>query len=275
MNKPQTADKYSSLITELAERLLLEIWSHLGAYRNEMVLVGGLVPRYLIDQNLVQPSARHCGTMDVDLGVGLAVSNLETYRSIRSTIAALGFRPGRNERGNEQLHSFVKEFGDKTLNVDFLTTKYEGPRNSLMREVQKDLRAIQVEGLGLALQDPIKKEITGELLSGGRTTETINICRPIPFIVLKALAFDQRREAKDAYDLVYILQNIGSAELAAKVTPEELAAPSFVHASTVLSNHFQGPGQNGPVKCANFTNNAISAASAYAAVQDFVIAMRS
>lgn len=274
MNKPQRAAEYTTARTELAERVLLEAWSRLGKYREHLVLVGGLVPRYITEQASESQSQipQHCGTMDVDLGVSLAVRDLQTYKSIRETLTTMDFVPGVNEAGRERLHSFEKEIGGVNVNIDFLTTKYEGPEDSLMRGVEEELRAIQVEGLGLALTDPIVKDISGELLSGGTTTEQVNICRPIPFITLKALAFDKRREPKDSYDLIYVILNVSGTvkDLTAQITDEERSADSFKHSIEVLQNHFQSIDRNGPVKYGQFIERPEDAAIAFAAIQDYL-----
>jgi hypothetical protein len=273
MAKPEHSEDYSPMQTELAERVLLEAWSRLGEYHDHLVLVGGLVPRYLVDQKkAVLRNEGHCGTMDVDLGLSIAIADLDVYHSIRQTLTDMGFTPGTNERGREQLHSFENMINEVNVSIDFLTTEYNGPQNSLMRGVQDELRAIQIKGLGLALMDPLKIDIIGTLLSGGKTTEKVNVCRLIPFIVLKALAFEKRREPKDSYDLVYVLRNAGETpdELAQQITKTERSADSFRHAMTVLSKRFSAIDRDGPFKYAQFTTNPTGAAIAFATVQDFL-----
>jgi hypothetical protein len=273
MNKPQSYSEYSKEQTELAEQVLLEVWSRLGQYRRFLVLVGGLVPRYIVDQKkAAEQNTTHYGSMDVDLGISMAVKDLEAYHSIRETLFSLGFRQSMNERGNPQMHSFVKDINNVPVNIDFLTTEYDGPEDSLMRGVKDELRAIQVEGLGLALVNPLMIKITGKLLSGGNTEEEIRVCNFIPYIVLKALAFDNRREPKDAYDLVYVLQNAidDPKQLAHRATEDERKAPSFLHAIETLQNHFRTIEHNGPMSYERFTAQPGNAAIAYAAVQDFL-----
>lgn len=273
MAKPRHAQGYDSRHTELAEQVLLEAWSRLGEHRDKMVLVGGLAPRYLVDQQTMRArGASHCGTMDVDLGVSIAVSDARTYRSIRQTLVDMGFGPGKNGRGRNQLHSFVKNIGGVDVNIDFLTTAYGGPQDSLMRELEDNLRAIQVEGLGLALHEPLTVEVEGTLLSGGQTTERINVCRPIPFVVLKALAFDKRREPKDAYDLVYVMLYAlsGARQLARLASPREMSQDSFSNAIAVLENRFSAPTRDGPTLYAQFVGEAGAAAQAYATVREFL-----
>ena len=271
--KPQTAKSYRSDQTELAEQVLLEVWSKLGEFHEHLVLVGGLVPRYLIPQD--STPTPHTGTMDVDLGISVAVKTMETYESIRETLVEkMGFEEGRNQKGRRQNHSFVKTIGNLETSIDFLTTKYDGPEDSLMKKLEENLSAIQVEGLGLAFNSPMKLEIRGELLSGGMTTETVNICRPIPFIVLKALAFQKRREPKDAYDLVYIIQNYqdGTAGLARDIVKEEMDTQSFQNAITALKTHFRSIQENGPVKYGQFLENPNAATQAFASVKELLMA---
>ena len=158
--KPESAAGYNTFATTLAEQVLLTVWSRLGAFRKYLVLVGGLAPRYIIQQpsfGMNTDIPPHCGTFDVDLAVSLAVEDFRTYESIHNTLTeTLGFEPGTNERGREQHHSFSKMIGNSRIILDFLTTKYEGPDDSLLHTLEDKLSAIQVEGLGLALQEPLK-----------------------------------------------------------------------------------------------------------------------
>jgi len=103
-DKPQHIGGYDDARTELAEKVLLEVWRRLGEFHDFLVLVGGLVPRYLIPQRPKsgQTPPAHCGTMDVDLGISLAVADAETYETIRVTLTdRLGFEPGLNPEGRE------------------------------------------------------------------------------------------------------------------------------------------------------------------------------
>jgi len=116
--------------------------------------------------------------------------------------------------------------------------------------------------------------VEGNLLDGGGLYKgDINVCRPVPFIVLKALALDGRGEPKDAYDLVYVLRYYkeGPESVVQEIRQEEREQPSFQHAIATLRNHFGKPEQNGPAKYANFNRSEQNAAiQAYATVQEFL-----
>lgn len=274
MPKPQDITGYTSGTTRLAEQGLLEVWRHLGPFHNHLVLVGGLVPRYLVGTPAHTRQKPHCGSMDVDLGVSLAVANVKTYATIRERlIGSMGFVPGANTAGRQQRHSFVKTIAPGELIVDFLTVNYGGPKAKI-RAVEKNLSAIQTEGLGLALANPLTVEVSGTLLSGGQTIESVRICRAVPFVILKALVLDDRGERKDAYDLVYTLTYYknGPASVAAEITGTERKSDSFAHALRILKKRFHSPSDDGPEKYARFLGEALPAnrSAAYAAVQEFV-----
>jgi len=91
-------------------------------------------------------------------------------------------------------------------------------------------------------------------------------------MVLKALAFEKRREPKDSYDLVYALRYAGQtpAHIAQKITAQERKTPAFNHAISVLKNRFSATDRDGPVRYEQFTSQPNSAAIAFAAVQAFL-----
>ncbi len=275
MSKPADIAGYTISRTERVEQVLLEIWSRLTDYHDHLVLVGGLAPRYLVPQisDRVPP---YCGTLNVDLAVSLVAADVRAYAGIRETLEHAGLRPGTNARGNEQRHSFVMEDDAGPVIVDFLTTRYDGPPE-VVRAVEHQLSAIQVDGLGLALADPQLVTLKGRALRGGILKTTLRVCRPVPFVVLKALAFDRRREPKDAHDLVYVLQWVadGPQRVAAMVTDEERGANAFTNAIESLQGNFESPAHDGPVRYGHFLGGKSDAEiQAFAAVQEFLACFR-
>ncbi len=173
--------------------------------------------------------------------------------------------------------SCLPSLDGQDINIDFLTTKYGGPDRKI-RQVENDLSAIQVEGLGLALVDPVIVSIQGELLTGdGPYRAEVPVCRPVPYVVLKALAFSDRGERKDAYDLVYTLVNYGDgpASVAQQVRDEERNSDSFKRAIGEMKNLFASETENGPIAYSNFVagREPTPAVNAYAAVMEFLVSL--
>jgi hypothetical protein len=106
-------------------------------------------------------------------------------------------------------------------------------------------------------------EVKAELLGGeGVTTETIRYANIVSFVCLKALAFDDRAERKDAQDLVYCIENApGGVEAAAAAFRAQMKGKhqEVVHQCLeILRKRFlsdeetEGYKKDGPTKVANF-----------------------
>ena len=265
---------YNNSFTQKVENALLDVWALLGEYRDDLVLIGGLAPRYITaPQNTRDYSlSRHCGTMDIDLGVSVAVSNQTRYKEIIDILKQAGFKNAVNDKGNLKHHSFVKEEAGEEIVIDFLTTKYDGPDDSRMHRISEDISAIQTLGLGLGFINPLKCHILRNFPDGTVAEEIINVCRPVAYIVLKALAFDNRRKDKDIYDLIFVLENYKSGvdSIIAEILPEDLHADSFSMALKCMGRHFRNVSRIGPGAYANFMGNPAVRPQAYAIVQEFL-----
>jgi hypothetical protein len=73
--KYETFSEYDPRWAALAESAFLTLWSTLGQWHQELVLVGGLVPKYLCGDHTRQRSLPRPATLDVDLGISLAADS--------------------------------------------------------------------------------------------------------------------------------------------------------------------------------------------------------
>lgn len=178
--KPKHQGGYSERHTELCERVLVTLLRGLGPWKKSVYLIGGLVPRYLVD-------GPHVGTSDVDLVLDLQlVAEIEAYRTLEQNLKNLGFERGTSDDGQRQHHSWL-----------------------------------------------------------------------LVAVVLKALAYEDRVEEKDAYDLVFILLRAeGGPEACGRAFaqrrrewPEE---PHLERALQVLRDRFASARHDGPTSYARF-----------------------
>lgn len=99
--KPTTAKEYSSEQAKLVRATCLYVATKLGDYMKEIVIVGGLVPSLLIDQDSSPAETdRHIGTMDLDIGLALAIFDDSRYQAITDRLRSAGFTQDENEQGN-------------------------------------------------------------------------------------------------------------------------------------------------------------------------------
>jgi hypothetical protein len=98
--KPTIASGYSPAAVQLVQATTLYIASKLGDLRDDFVIVGGLVPSLIIPQT-EQPTSRmlHVGTMDVDLGLAIAILDEQRYHELCERLRSAGFHPDNNEAG--------------------------------------------------------------------------------------------------------------------------------------------------------------------------------
>lgn len=110
-------------------------------------------------------------------------------------------------------------------------------------------------GLELAFDEREQVRIEGHTVKGERVTRTIPVCGPAAFVVLKAFAFGDRAEPKDAFDLVYVIRRwVGGADAIA----DRLARHFERHRDVVsgaldlLVRDFSLPDLIGPLRVAEF-----------------------
>lgn len=222
-NKPAHATGYSPVDTERCRRTCLQLATVLGDLLDEIVVVGGLVPPLIIDQqNLPAGAEPHCGTADVDLGLSISLLDDERYQALRERLLNAGFEPDTNDRDRLTRQRWVRTGPGTAALVDFLIEPSpSGAAIGSLQDLDKDFAAVVAEALPLAFIDRIKVPLKGLTLDAEATQRSIWVCGPGAFVVMKAIAFDNRGEKKDAYDLYYTLRNYGQgpASIAEAIAP--------------------------------------------------------
>lgn len=246
--------EYSWHQLELVRQTCLFVASKLGDLLDEMVVVGGLVPHLLVDLGSTPPGLdSHAGTIDLDLGLGLALLGEQRYRELAVRLRAAGFEPDMNQRGNRTPQTWITG-PPQTVTVDFLIPPpHEAKPNARILHIEPDLAAIVTPGLELAFFDRTWIELSDTLPTGAFIARHIPVCGPGAFTVLKALAFGNRTNDKDAYDLHYLWNALGVEDVAERLA---LLRPnaSLEEALNVIRRDFCDLDGPGPVGVAHFLN---------------------
>ena len=124
-----------------------------------------------------------------------------------------------------------------------------------MQPLEGDLSAMITPGLQLAQNEREEVVVDGHTLKGERVKRAIPVCGPATFVVLKALAFSDRGEPKDAFDLVYLLRRWpgGIADIVERLEPHIEADPGIVGEALVkLASDFDSPESHGPLRASEF-----------------------
>ncbi|MCA9796114.1 MAG: nucleotidyl transferase AbiEii/AbiGii toxin family protein [Candidatus Eremiobacteraeota bacterium] len=261
--KPSDHLGYTPSQTNACEKLLVSLVRWSGPWRDTLYLVGGLVPRYLLDQQ------EHVGTVDVDLMLDLdQLEDTEAYRTLEQNLKRMGLKRSQNEDGQAQHFRWTTVEPDDFAAIDLLCPALKDQPGGSIQPLgvvgQKRLSALRIPGGHLVFQDYEERVIQAELIGERGTAEVkVRVAGISSFIVLKALAYEERGERKDAYDLVFCLLNFQTGpEEAGKVFAAKMAElehePLFPKAVGILRSRFAsderiaGDRKDGPHSYADF-----------------------
>ncbi|MEZ4251258.1 MAG: hypothetical protein R3B99_23845 [Polyangiales bacterium] len=93
------------------------------------MIVGGLVPSLLIPPP--EDDDPHVGTLDLDVGLSLALFNDEQYRALSERLRGAGFAMDETEDGKRTRQRWVAEGG---VTVDFLIPPSRGSTGGKLPE---------------------------------------------------------------------------------------------------------------------------------------------
>jgi hypothetical protein len=246
---------YDEQTTARCERALVTLLGDLGPWRERIYLAGGLAPRYLVGQ-LPEGAHAHVGTTDVDLVIGLALGDEtpETYRTLQNNIEKSGF-----DR-KEPSFRWSRDVEGVAVVVEFLCETDDVEPGRIFRPkgefTGSKLAALNIRGAHLLRDDFIECEIEGKRLDGGGQSKiAVRVANLLPYTVLKILAFQDRHENKDAYDLVFTLLHAESGPRSAGRASRSSAVAGHAQvneALTLLDERFRDVEQDGPNAYAAF-----------------------
>lgn len=268
MPKPQTISGYEDMVTDACERVLVTLLRGLGPWKDSVFLVGGLAPRYLVTARPPKVP-KHAGTGDVDIVVDVGIlTTTEAYSTLEENLKAMNFERAENDKGAKQSWRWRAEIEDgTTMILEFLADSPE-LGGGKVKELPSDgnVSALNIPHASMVFDHHGTVEITADLLNGkGRATEVVRYADIVTFTCLKAFAFDQRFERKDAHDLIYCIENleggVGAAQSAFAAALTGPHADAIREALARLAARFRDPNpdesylRDGPVAVASFEDD--------------------
>lgn len=194
--------------TEAARSVLLEVLNALGAMREQLVIVGGWGP------DLLYPECNHIGSLDVDLAVSPMAIGGNAYSTIRERLMQIGYTMQSSPtRFWKQVPGLINP-----IKIDLLTGLYvlQEKRDSIFVD---EIRINALRGIDLAFESSESITIDGRMPDGSVNRVTARLVAPEAYILIKAIALDERTKDKDAYDIAFVLKHYqpSLADLAKKV----------------------------------------------------------
>lgn len=246
--KYETYSEYNPVDVATAESAFLTVWVGFGSWHSDLVLVGGLVPKYLCGDLSVPRTLPRPVTLDADLGIAIGAS-LGQYGSLQMDLQAQGFRLSKDEFGGPR---FVKQVGDFTVPVDFLTESSPATHGTVTVD---GIPANILPDINRALGSARSLAVKGVDLQGAQQELTIRVCEAGPFLAMKLRALARRQAPKDAFDILYTLLHYDrGTEAAVAAFGEEVSAgnPACADAVACLNQHFRDEQSSAPIRAASF-----------------------
>ncbi len=274
-----TAADFDVADAQQVEAACLTLAAALGDLKDELCIVGGLVPSVICNAP-VDPSAlaggAHVGTKDLDVAFEVTVLDDGHYKEIAARLRAKGFEADRKPSGARVRQRW--RWQQQNVTVDFLIPPADGvdPDRVRVQDLEQDFAALVVKPLPLAFHEQIERRLRGRTLQGDEVVRTVRFCGPAAFVLLKAYAFAMRSKEKDAYDLVYVLQRWpdGIADVAERMAQHARRDADLVaEMLTLLEQEFASERSAGPRAASRFHDGTIDddrVADAFGAVRELL-----
>jgi len=180
--------------------VLVELMTVLGEFRDHIVLTGGWIPYFLVEER----GHEHVGSLDIDIALNFQEISDDSYQTILQALKDQGYKQG------EQPFIFLRTIAasdgrNVTVEVDLLAGEYGGTGRSHRTQPVQDVRARKARGCDLVFDHFRPLKVSANMPDGARNEVNIKIAGIIPFLVMKGMALWERYKEKDAYDIYFTL----------------------------------------------------------------------
>ena len=260
---------YERDLTEASKGALLELCMALSHYRGEFVLVGGWAPYFLTRQHF-----DHCGSIDIDFAVKPSI--IPRYSTVKEVVEGLGYKVTRNpfrfERGLMTVSG--KSF---TVHLDLLTEPEAALSQGFLVEVQEDLQACLIPGIGIVFDHCYEQELEATLPGGGEARHAVDVANIVGTLTTKGNALPRLKD-KDSYDIYAVAGHHGGSPMRAAERFNALIQlkgseddPTIVRALRNIRYGFSSPTRYGCFSVSRFVGSDGSVRSdAYQRVMAFL-----
>ena len=239
---------YRDLPVRAAESVLLELVRILGGYLDHVVVIGGMVPKYLVSN----AQEKHIGSIDVDLALDHRGFDEPGYQTLLELLETHNYQLDAKQPFIFR-RNIVIDDNEITVQVDLLSGEYGGTGRSRRTQKIQDIRPRKARGADMAFDAPVYVKIAGELPGGAKDTAIIRVASIVPFIVMKAMAMRDRLKQKDPYDIYYCLKYFpGGIEEVAEAFTLLRRNKLVEEALGILAEKFYSPVHVGPVHVTEF-----------------------
>lgn len=206
--------QYGEREVKACKAVLLELVHLLGEIKDEMVIIGGWTPTFLLPQS----DEPHVGSLDIDVALDFSKIPDDTYQTILKAFLNRGYTQDKEQpfrffrkvvEGAFQSDAFQFNAFQVPIivEVDLMAGEYGGTGKGRRTQKVQDIRARKARGCDLAFDASITVTLEGELPDGGKDKASFKVAGIVPFLVMKGMAMYDRMKEKDAYDIYYCVEH--------------------------------------------------------------------
>ena len=161
---------YPDIAVRAAESVLLELVRILGEYLDHVVVIGGMVPKYLV----TNAREKHIGSIDVDLALDHRGFDEPGYQTLLELLETHNYHLDAKQPFIFRRNVVIDD-NEITVQVDLLSGEYGGTGRSRRTQKIQDIRPRKARGADMAFDHPVHVKIAGELPGGAKDTATIRV----------------------------------------------------------------------------------------------------
>ncbi len=249
---------YTEGLTTASRSALLELALTLRSYQDSIVLVGGWVPYFLIEE-FGQGKFKHVGSIDIDLAVDPEKVDQKGYAGIVDLIERRGYVQRLSRDHKPILFSFRKNITSQKdqikyeISVDFLTSRALDTGKHRHRTVQPGFSARVTKGCELAFRHNFLKTINGMLPDNGEAEVEIRMLDIAGCLGMKGIVLGETYREKDAYDIFTVVSQCydGVSSVAKEIKPH-IKEHEIALGIQAIRQRFRNIRAEGPAWVANF-----------------------
>jgi hypothetical protein len=206
--------EYSPREIEACVIVMRDLFTYLKPYRNQIVLIGGWVPYFLLEKYTPSGSEhdQHVGSLDVDIALDAFSIPTDAYKTILEILKDRGFYNRKDNLGKDIPASFLNKIifddGEEIeVQIDFLAPEYGGAPKKRRHQVIQDMLARKGRGTDIVFDQTEIIHLSGPISSGANIELDIKIANVTACFVMKGIALGERTSEKDAYDLYMLARH--------------------------------------------------------------------
>ncbi|MEW6455334.1 MAG: hypothetical protein AB1410_01290 [Acidobacteriota bacterium] len=181
--------QYEEREVNACKAVLVELVHLLREIKDEMVIIGGWIPTFLLPQS----DDPHVGSLDIDVALNFSKIPGDTYQTILKAFLKRGYT--QDEEQPFRFFRKVKVEGAEPINVEvnLMAGEYGGTGKGHRTQIVQDVRARKARGCDLAFDASITVTLEGELPDGGKDKVSFKVAGIVPFLVMKGMAMYERK----------------------------------------------------------------------------------